>query len=61
MFDFYAACRLNLFVESKKLFVSLLTLQRDTACARLISTTTKKKPFIASLFFFLSSKNESTF
>lgn len=42
MFDFHAACRLNLFVESKKLFVSSLTLQRDMACARLIST---KKAF----------------
>lgn len=59
MFDYYAACRLNLFVEYEKLFVSLLTLQRDMACARLISTH-KKKPFIAS-FFFLSNENKLTF
>lgn len=56
MFDFYAACQLNLFVEYEKLFVSSLTLQRDMARARLIST---KRPFIAS-FFFLSNKNELT-
>lgn len=56
MFDFYAACRLNLFVEYDKLFVSSLTRQRDVCSSYLH----KKRPFIAS-FFFLSNKNELTF